>query len=232
MIGYGGSRCLDPGYDGASRQDAPAGELVFRQASSPAVEDLQHAGAGLHLAKQIVDRGLDQEIDEALERGGVAIGPEPRLRPGPCCRRPRPCRSPRSTAPRKSRSPARHPAAPAPRGPGSHRPGQIGLAADVSRSSRARSLPFRTGSSFGPFALDELDLLPKGIGHDQNVGEDDRRVEVEPAQGLERYFGGKLWIEAKIEEGAGLGPDLAIFREIAPGLAHQPDRRRIDGFAA
>ena len=158
---YGGSRCLHPGYDGASRQYAPAGELVFGQAAGPAVENLEHAGASLHLAEQIGDRGLHQEIDEALEGGGVAIGPEPCFAPGPCCRRPRPCRSPRSTAPRKSRSPERHPAAPAPRGPRSHRPGQIGLRPRPGRAAPdpCRSAPARasgpspsTNSTFCPRA--------------------------------------------------------------------------------
>ena len=82
------------------------------------------------------------------------------------------------------------------------------------------------------FALDELDLLAESVGHHQNIGKDDRRIEIEPAQGLKRYVGSKYWIEAKIEEGAGFCPDLTIFGEIAPGLAHQPDRRRIGGFAA
>ncbi len=57
-----------------------------------------------------------------------------------------------------------------------------------------------TGSSFGPFAFDELDPLPERIRHDQNVGEDDGRVEIEPSQRLQRYFGRELWIAAKIEE--------------------------------
>ena len=34
------------------------------------------------------------------------------------------------------------------------------------------------------FAFNELDLLPERIRDDEDVGEDDGRVEVEPAQGL------------------------------------------------
>ena len=91
------------------------------------------------------------------------------------------------------------------------------------------AVPYRL--ELRPLALDELDLLPEGIGHDEDIGEDDGSVEIEPAQGLERYLGGKRRIEAKVEEGTGLGPDLAIFGEIASRLAHQPDWWRIDGFA-
>ena len=76
-------------------------------------------------------------------------------------------------------------------------------------------------------AFDEFDLLPERIGDDQNVGEDDGRVESEPAHRLERYFGGELRIEAKIEEGTDLGSDLSIFGQIPPSLPHQPDRRRM-----
>jgi hypothetical protein len=42
---------------------------------------------------------------------------------------------------------------------------------------------------------------------------------------LERYFSRKLRIEDKIEETTSLLPQCAIFRQIASGLAHQPDRR-------
>ena len=76
------------------------------------------------------------------------------------------------------------------------------------------------------FTFDELDLLPKRIGDDENVGEDDRRVEIEPSQGLQRYLGCEPGSAAEIEEGSDLAPDLPIFGQIAAGLAHQPDRRR------
>src|SRR4029077_3419896 len=53
------------------------------------------------------------------------------------------------------------------------------------------------------FALDKLNLLPKGKRHHENVGKHNRRVEVEPPQRLQRYLRGELGIEAKIEERAG-----------------------------
>ena len=63
------------------------------------------------------------------------------------------------------------------------------------------------------------------IGDHQNVGEDDRRIEAEPADRLQRHLGGQFRIEAEIEEAAGLGAHLAIFRQIAAGLPHHPDGR-------
>jgi hypothetical protein len=42
---------------------------------------------------------------------------------------------------------------------------------------------------------------------------------------LQCDFGGEFRCEAEIEKAAGFGPDLAIFRQIAAGLPHHPDRR-------
>ena len=63
------------------------------------------------------------------------------------------------------------------------------------------------------------------VGNDENVREDDRGVEVEAADRLQRDFGGEFRREAQIEKAAGLGAHFAIFRQIAAGLPHHPDRR-------
>ena len=187
-------------------------------------------GAGLHLAEQIGDRGFHQEIDEALEGGGIAIGPEPRFGlilaaaaldhvggHGPR----RPAKADHRDAVRQLRHHA---------GQSLIDRGKLLFSRRPIEPGQVLAVPQRL--EFWPFALDERNLLSERIRDDQNIGEDDCCVEIEPAQGLERYFCGECWIEAKIEEGACLGPDLAIFGEIASRLAHQPDRRRIDGFAA
>ena len=62
--------------------------------------------------------------------------------------------------------------------------------------------------------------------HDQNIRKQDRRIEAEAPDRLQRHFGGKLRIEAEIEEIAGLFAHRPVFRQIPPGLPHQPDRRR------
>ena len=48
---------------------------------------------------------------------------------------------------------------------------------------------------------------------------------VETADWLQRHFGGEFRREAKIEKAAGFGAHLAIFRQVAAGLPHHPDRR-------
>jgi hypothetical protein len=76
------------------------------------------------------------------------------------------------------------------------------------------------------FTLDELDLLTHRKGHDEDVREDYRRIEIEPPQWLKRYFGRELRSAAEIEEGSDPTPHFPIFRQIASSLTHQPDRRR------
>ena len=55
-------------------------------------------------------------------------------------------------------------------------------------------------SSLGPSPFHEGHLLSQRVGDDEDVGEDNRRVEVEPAQGLQRYLRGAFGVEAQIQE--------------------------------
>jgi hypothetical protein len=48
---------------------------------------------------------------------------------------------------------------------------------------------------------------------------------VKPPDRLQRYLGGERRVEAEIEESTRLGADLAIFRQVASGLPHHPDRQ-------
>src|SRR4029079_11005022 len=172
----------------------------------------------LHLTEQIGDRGFHQKIDEALKGVRVAISPEPRtgLVLAAAALDPVGRNGPRRAAKADHRHAIRQLR---------HDAGQSLIDRGKSASRRAPvepcqilAVPYRL--ELRPLALDELDLLPEGIGHDEDIGEDDGSVEIEPAQGLERYLGGKRRIEVKVEEGTGLGPDLAIFGEIAPSLTH------------
>src|SRR5436190_11680085 len=63
------------------------------------------------------------------------------------------------------------------------------------------------------------------IGNDEDVGKDDRGIEVETADRLQRHFGGIFRRKAQIEEAARLGAQLAILRQVPAGLPHHPDRR-------
>ena len=82
-----------------------------------------------------------------------------------------------------------------------------------------------------PLALDEADLLAERVRDHEDVGEQDRGVEIEAPDRLERDLGRGFGRIAEIEEAARLGAKLAIFGKIASRLPHQPDRRRPEGFA-
>ena len=72
----------------------------------------------------------------------------------------------------------------------------------------------------------KADALAERVGHDENVGEQDRGVEAETADRLQCRLDGEGGVVAKIEEGRGFRPKLAVFRQVAPRLAHEPNRRR------
>ena len=76
----------------------------------------------------------------------------------------------------------------------------------------------------------ETIFLPQTFGGDENVAEQNRRVETEPPDRLERDFGGEFGRLHQFEKGMFL-PERAIFRQRAPGLAHEPDGRTIHGLA-
>ncbi len=63
------------------------------------------------------------------------------------------------------------------------------------------------------------------MGNDKNIGKDDCGVEVEAADRLKGYFGRVFRRKAQIEKIARFRPQLPIFRQIAAGLPHHPDRR-------
>ena len=58
---------------------SPAVESLFGTTSGPAVENLQGARTSPHLIGEIVGGAVDEEIDQALEGGRIAIGEQPRL---------------------------------------------------------------------------------------------------------------------------------------------------------
>ncbi len=76
----------------------------------------------------------------------------------------------------------------------------------------------------GPSPASNHRSCPSAQRHHQDVGEQDRAVEAEAADRLQRDLGRRLAVGGELEEAALLRPQRAIFGEIAPRLAHQPDR--------
>src|SRR5690606_26300299 len=80
----------------------------------------------------------------------------------------------------------------------------------------------------GALALLEGEGTAEGMRHDQNVGKQDRRVEAEAADGLQRHLDGEIRIVAEVEKASGAGAELPVFGQIPACLAHHPDRWRLD----
>ena len=157
-------------------------------------------------------------LDEASTRISISSGsapapPAPAVAPAavPASPARRPCRSPPSRAPRRSRS------APC-RGSslartcrtvsstGSRRSSTLSgreLAPDAGSGSRTRPLPF-----------DEAHLLAERIRHHQDVGEEDRSIEAEAADRLQRHFAPQAPANSKDR---GTNPPSPAFRDIPEG---------------
>src|SRR2546425_1775779 len=82
-----------------------------------------------------------------------------------------------------------------------------------------------------PLASRELQADAERLHDQQDVGEEDRRVDPEAPDGLQRHLRGRLRVAAQLEE-AVPRPHRSVFWQIAPGLAHEPHRRVGSRFAA
>ena len=69
--------------------------------------------------------------------------------------------------------------------------------------------------------------LAHGLGHDKDVGKQDGGIEGKPAQWLEGDLGRQRGSAHEVGEGMP-GLELAVFRQVAAGLAHDPDRRPLE----
>jgi hypothetical protein len=88
--------------------------------------------------------------------------------------------------------------------------GDVGLVAQRTRQLRA-------------LALGEAQPQAHGVGHGQDVGEQDGGVEREALQRLQRHLGRVVDVRGQAHEAAGAGPRGLVFGQVAAGLAHQPE---------
>ena len=82
----------------------------------------------------------------------------------------------------------------------------------------------------GPVVLAEVEADAHGLQRQQDVGEHDGRVQIEAAERLQRDLRRHVRPPAHLHE-AHLLADGAVLGQVAAGLAHEPDGRRVDGFA-
>ena len=78
------------------------------------------------------------------------------------------------------------------------------------------------------FALHEVEGESHRFERQQQIGKQNRGIHLDAPHRLQRHFGGELRRAADLEQRVLLA-DGAVLRHVAAGLAHEPDRRHIDG---
>ncbi len=106
-----------------------------------------------------------------------------------------------------------------------HRLGDVG---DVLRRERAEPIEVGAGADrlgdHRPHPGDDVQVDPRGGERDDDVGVEDRGVHPVAAYRLQRDLGDEIGAPAGLEHADPLA-DLAVLREGAAGLAHEPHRR-------
>ena len=82
-----------------------------------------------------------------------------------------------------------------------------------------------------PFAADEVEPDAHRLERQQQIREEDRRVDLDPADRLQRDFGREIGRPAELEQRVALA-QRAVLAHVAAGLAHEPDRRGVDRLQA
>ena len=82
-----------------------------------------------------------------------------------------------------------------------------------------------------PLALDEIEVEAQRREGQQQIGEEDRGVDLDDVDRLQRHRDGELGLAADLEQREALAQG-AVVRHVAPGLAHEPHGCHVDGLAA
>ena len=81
------------------------------------------------------------------------------------------------------------------------------------------------------FAGQELQLQAHGLDRQQQVGENDGRVDIQKFHRLQGDLSSQVGPFADLQD-TGLGADIPVLLHVASGLPHEPDRPNIGGPAA
>ncbi|CAI8744343.1 NAD-specific glutamate dehydrogenase [Pseudomonas sp. IT-P74] len=201
------------------------GELLVRrsgEAAAPAVEDLHRLRAGHDLAVEVAGNGLRELVQQQVQ--GLRVVVEHGFGLAVVFRRAAFDHVGRQGPWAASKADQRHTA--------------IQLAADGADRVHHVAQVFlrirnRQGFDVGQGADDfpeartftgfEVQALAHGIGDGQDVGKEDRRIQLWIAvERLHRDFASERRVHAQAHEIAGLGTAGAVFRQVATGLTHHP----------
>src|SRR5690625_2739709 len=216
--------------DLATGSEAPAPELVIRPDTSPGIEDLDGFRTGFNLCQQVAARRFDQQADQVRKALRIAVGPALGLEeipagaaldhvagdgPGRACKADQAGFFRQGTAQQ---------------GNG----GKDGLKPLFQPPwiQAGQILNPPQGLETWAVPLLEPNLLPQGVGNDEDVGKENGRIEAKAADRLQGDLARQFRVVAEVEETACLAAHLAVFRQIAPGLPHEPDRRRVEDLPA
>ena len=205
--------------------------LVVARAESarPGVEELEHLGAGLDLGEQVSDDRVGQQVHEPRE-GGRLVEHE-LLHLGVLAR----MAALDHVAGERERGAGEadewHPAAQLAghEAQGVEHVGSVGPgiadahAVEVGRAAHG-ALDHRAVAGV------EVEADAHALEWQEDVGEDDGGVELEPGERLQRDLGGHVGPPAQLDE-AQLLTQGAILGQVAAGLTHEPDRGGVDGLA-
>ena len=193
MTGTSGCRAAQPPHDLARRRRPPSARTRRRAGCRPSCR--RSAARRRRPRPAPTDSSTEASTSRSISRAnacGIAIGPQPRrglvrrALPADHVGRDRPRRA---AEPDQGRLRSADPGGPAPRVSATSR--ELALARSTDRS-RARSAAIAViGSSRGPSPSTKRTGWPKRIRHDQDVGEQDRRVEAIAPDRLQRHLGGQ-----------------------------------------
>ncbi len=78
------------------------------------------------------------------------------------------------------------------------------------------------------FAADEIEPDAHRFERQQQIGEEDRRVDVDAPNRLQRDFGGEIGRPTELEQRIPFA-QRPVLAHVPAGLAHEPDGSRVDG---
>ena len=78
------------------------------------------------------------------------------------------------------------------------------------------------------FALDEIELETHRAERQQQIGKENRGVDLDRLDRLQRDGDREVGVTADVEQRIAL-PQRSILRHVPAGLTHEPDRRGVDG---
>jgi len=218
------------GDDARRRRDHVLTEQPRRQHAGPAVEQHHHIGTRRDLRCQVRDRGLGQPVDQPGHHGRLAVGQPARageIRRATALDHVAGDRE-WSTREADQRHRSRQTAAHTPDRL-EYRCDRLGQPSRIEPVDRGRARQWRKDR---PLPLLERERIPERPGQNQDVAEQDRRIETEAPDRLKRHLRREIRRRAQRDEIPDFRPHRPILRQIAARLSHQPDGRRPDGFAS